>query len=81
MKKIPITIWVPALSGTYDFLVPDTLAAQEVQQLAARLLDAEFRLPEERAPTLFDLSDGRALRPECSFAQLGSSAGAKLALF
>ena len=80
MKKIPITIWVPALSCAYDFLVPNTLATQEVRQLVVKLLDAEFNLLGERTPTLYDLSDGCALRPECSFAQLGISAGAKLAL-
>ena len=76
-----MTIRVPALDNTYDYTVPDTMSVRTTQQLIFRILHAEFGIPDQLTDAiLFDVSDGTVLRPECSFAQLGISTGAKLLL-
>ena len=77
MEKISITVKIPALDSTYDFIVPNNMS----QNLMIRILNSEYGISDKSADAmLFDTSDNTALRLECSFAQLGISDGAKLLL-
>lgn len=79
VEKISLTVRVPALGGTYAFLVPDHMPVREVQQLMVRILVSEYGVSAGGGEcVLFDQEDGAALRPECSLAQLGVVDGAKL---
>ena len=72
MEKISITVKIPALDSTYDFIVPNNMSVK---------LNSEYGISDKSADAmLFDTSDNTALRLECSFAQLGISDGAKLLL-
>ena len=78
MEKISITVEIPALNGTYDFVVPSNMSIRNAQNLMIRILNSEYGISEQSTDAmLFDKEDNRALRPECSFAQLGISDGAK----
>lgn len=81
MKKISVTVTVPALGNVYDFIVPDSLPVVHVQQLMARILCSEYGVQQGTEElSLFDKADGTALRQECSFRQLGIADGAQLVL-
>ena len=81
MEKISITVEIPALNGTYDFVVPSNMSIRNAQNLMIRILNSEYGISEQSTDAmLFDKEDNRALRPECSFAQLGIADGAKLLL-
>jgi len=79
MEKISITVKIPALGNTYDFIVPNNMSVRNAQNLMIRILNSEYGISDVNTDVmLFDLSDNAALRLECSFAQLGISDGAKL---
>ncbi len=79
MEKISITVKIPALDSTYDFIVPDNMSIRNAQNLMIRILNSEYGISDVNTDVmLFDLNDNAALRLECSFAQLGISDGAKL---
>lgn len=79
MEKISVTVWIPALGNTYDFIVPNNMSIRNAQNLMIRILNSEYGISNTNTDVmLFDLDDNSALRPECSFAQLGISDGAKL---
>lgn len=79
MEKISITVRIPALGNTYDFIIPDNMSVQNVQNLIVKILSSEYGISNTTNNVmLFDMSDNKALRLECSFAQLGVSHGAKL---
>lgn len=79
MEKISITVTIPALGHTCDFIVPGKMSVKNAQNLMIRILNSEYGISNANTDVmLFDLSDNTALRPECSFAQLGISDGAKL---
>lgn len=81
MEKISITVKIPALDSTYDFIVPNNMSVKNAQNLMIRILNSEYGISDKSAEAmLFDTSDNTALRLECSFAQLGISDGAKLLL-
>lgn len=81
MEKISITVKIPALGGTYDFIVPNNMSIRDAQQLMIRILSSEYGISDKSTDVmLFDMNDNTALRLECSFAQLGISDGAKLLL-
>ena len=81
MEKISVTVRIPALGGTYDFIVPGSMAVRDVQQLMMKILVSEYGVSDNISDLmLFGMEDGKALRSECSFAQLGVSDGAKLLL-
>lgn len=81
MEKISITVEIPALSGTYDFIVPCNMSIRNAQNLMIRILNSEYGISDQSGDVmLFDKEDNKALRMECSFAQLGISDGAKLLL-
>lgn len=79
MEKISITVKIPALGNTYDFIVPNNMSIRNAQNLMIRILNSEYGISDVNTDVmLFDLNDNAALRLECSFAQLGISDGAKL---
>lgn len=81
MEKISITVKIPALDGTYDFIVPNNMSIRDAQNLMIRILNSEYGVSDKSTDImLFDMNDETALRLECSFAQLGISDGAKLLL-
>ena len=78
MEKISITVKIPALDSTYDFVVPNNMSIRNAQ---IRILNSEYGISDNSTDAmLFDMSDNTALRLECSLAQLGISDGAKLLL-
>lgn len=81
MEKISITVKIPALDSTYDFIVPNNMSIRNAQNLMIRILSSEYGISDKNNDVmLFDMNDNTALRLECSFAQLGISDGAKLLL-
>lgn len=81
MEKISIVVEIPALSGSYDFIVPCNISIRNAQNLVIRILNSEYGISDQSTDaTLFDREDNKVLRQECSFAQLGISDGAKLLL-
>lgn len=81
MEKISISVKIPALNNTYDFIVPNNMSIMDAQELMIRILNSEYGIIDKSSDVmLFDMSDNTALRLECSFAQLGISDGAKLLL-
>ncbi|MBR3722527.1 MAG: hypothetical protein IKN12_07140 [Selenomonadaceae bacterium] len=81
MEKISVSVRVPALDNTYDFIVPSNMAVRDVEQLMMKILSSEYGISESVADlTLFDREDATVLRMECSLSQLGIGDGAKLVL-
>ena len=79
MEKISITVKIPALGDTYDFIVPNNMSIRNAQNLMIRILNSEYGISDVNTDVmLFDINDNAVLRLECSFAQLGISDGAKL---
>lgn len=81
MEKISVTVRIPALENSYDFLVPGNMSVKNVQQLMVRILSSEYGVLENSSDAmLFDTEDGKALRLECSLTQLGILDGSELIL-
>lgn len=81
MEKISITVKIPALNHTYDFIVPDHMSIRNAQNLMIRILNSEYGISDKNTDAmLFDMDDNTVLRLDCSFAQLGISDGARLLL-
>lgn len=81
MKKIPVTIKIPAVHGDFEFLIPDSMSVADAQNLIVRILNSEYGISYNSSDLLlFDKSDGKSLRTECSLSQLGIEDGAKLVL-
>ena len=81
MEKISITVRIPAIDGTYDFIVPVNMSIRNAKSLMMKILNSEFGIPNDSTDAmLFDMSDNTVLRLECSFLQLGIADGAKLLL-
>lgn len=81
MEKISVTVKVPALHNSYDFLVPENMPVKNVQKLMIKILESEYGISGSRFDVrLFDTADGSMLGLEYSFTQLEVSDGAKLVL-
>lgn len=81
MEKISVTVKIPALNNTYEFIIPNNMSVRNVQNLIIRILNSEYGILDKNSDVmLFDMNDNTALRLECSFSQLGISDGAKLLL-
>lgn len=82
MEKISITVKIPALGSTYDFIVSNNMSIRNAQNLMIKILNSEYGISDVNTDVmLFDINDNMVLRLECSFAQLGISDGAKLLMF
>lgn len=42
MEKISITVKIPALDSTYDFIVPNNMSVKNAQNLMIRILNSEY---------------------------------------
>ena len=42
MEKISITVKIPALDNTYEFIVPNNMSIRNVQNLMIRILNSEY---------------------------------------
>lgn len=81
MEKISVTVKIPALGNTYDFMIPSNMSIRNVQKLIIRILNSEYGILDRTTDCmLIDMNDCRTLRLECSLIQLGISDGAKLML-
>lgn len=81
MRKIPVTVRIPAIHGNYEFLIPDNMSVADAQKLMVRILNSEYGIADNSSDLiLIDEKDGKSLRQECSVSQLGITDGAKLIL-
>ena len=81
MKKISISVKIPALNGVYDFIIPEYMSVRDAQQLIVRILVSEYGISQDISNLmLFVKDDGKILQMECNFAQLGIFDGAHLVL-
>ena len=81
LEKISVSVKVPALDYTYDFIVPNNMPVRNVQNLMLKILNSEYGISDQIGDVmLFDTKDHMALRLECSFEQLRVSDGDKLLL-
>ena len=81
MEKISVSVVVPAIGSTCDFMVPDDMAVRDAAELIMRILRSEYGISGgDSEIMLFDTADGLMLNPECSFHQQEIADGAKLVL-
>ena len=60
MEKISVTVEIPALNGSYDFVVPSSMSVQNAQNLMIRILDSEYGVSGKSTDAmLFDKNDGK----------------------
>lgn len=79
MEKISISVRIPALDNTYEFIVPRNMSIKDAQNLMIKILNLEYGISNANTDViLVNLSDNLTLRLECNFVQLGISDGAKL---
>ena len=82
MDKVSVTVRIPALDGSYDFLVPDNMPVTDVLDLIITIMKNEYGFSGRKQDiSLLDLSDGRSLIWEHSFKRQGITDGANLMLF
>ena len=46
MEKISITVKIPALDSTYDFIVPNNMSVKNAQNLMIRILNSEYGISD-----------------------------------
>lgn len=81
MEKISITVKIPALNGSYEFIVPNKMSVKDVQQLMLNILSSEYGVSKNISDVrLFDTKDGSRLDLKYNFMQLSICDGAKLVL-
>ena len=81
MEQISVSIRIPALDITQDFIVPSTMKMMDARQLVADILFSEYGVKSLVSNVVFiDKSDGKALRMDASFSQMGIGDVAKLVL-
>ena len=81
MEKVSVSVDIPAVSQCNEFAIPVTMAVKDVISLMAKILTSEYGVSNTLSDLmLFSKEDGKALKTECSFSQLGISDGDKLIL-
>ncbi len=81
MDQVSVTVRIPALGITSDFIIPNNMSVENVKTLMLRILSSEYGISEDpNQLQLFDTQDGGMLRKECSFRQMEIQDGAKLIL-
>lgn len=79
MEKVAVSVKVPALDNTYEFLIPSNMIVRNVLNLMVRILSSEYGISDNSdGLMLFDMSDHTALPSEHCFEELGICDGAKL---
>lgn len=81
MDKITISIRIPALDITHDFIIPFTMKMADVRQLVVDILASEYGVKKTLNSVSFvDLQDGKSLIMEASAYQLDLGDGTKLVM-
>lgn len=79
MDRVAVTVRIPALASTYEFLIPGSMSVKNALELMIRILSSEYGICNKcDGAMLFDIDDGTLLPFEHSFAQLGICDGAQL---
>lgn len=81
MEKISVSVRIPALDITHDFIVPSTMVISDVRQLVVDILCAEYGVTNDVEDIVFvDKADGKALSMGATLEKMGVGDGAKLML-
>lgn len=81
MEKISVSVKIPALDITHDFIIPSTMKMVDARKLVADILFSEYGVKSLVSNVVFiDKSDGKTLHMDASFAQMGIGDGTKLVL-
>ena len=79
MDKTTVSIRIPALDVTHDFIIPSTMKMIDVRQLVVDILYSEYGVQKSDTDLTFvDCKDGRYLSIDVNFDQLGIGDGARL---
>ncbi|MGM9583453.1 MAG: hypothetical protein ACI3WU_07030 [Phascolarctobacterium sp.] len=79
MDKLTVSIRIPALDVTHDFMVPSTMKIVDVRQLVVDILSSEYGVKKSDTDITFvDHKDGRHLSMDVNLDQLGIGDGASL---
>lgn len=72
MRKIPVTVRIPAIHGNYEFLIPDNMSVADAQKLMVRILNSEYGIADNSSDLiLIDEKDGKSLDRNVVSASLG----------
>ena len=81
LEKISVSVRIPAIGRTYEFIVPSNMSVRNIQYLMLKILSSEYGISNQSSDImLFDTKDHMALRLECNFEQLQIFDGAELLL-
>lgn len=80
MEKISISIRIPAMNNSFDFIIPENLPAGDVMKLVLRIMSDTLDSGDSESLIFVDMDDGKALRKEYSLKKQGISDGARLML-
>lgn len=79
MDKTTVSIRIPALDVTHDFIIPSTMKMIDVRQLVVDILYSEYGVQKSDTDLTFvDCKDGRYLSMDVNIAQLGLGDGARM---
>lgn len=79
MDRITVSIKIPALDVTHDFVIPSTMRMGDVRQLVVDILASEYGVKKLDTDLAFvDCKDGRYLSMDVNIAQLGLGDGARM---
>jgi len=79
MKKLSVSVDIPAIGARHDFLIPSSMAIKNVIELMLKVLASEYGISDDISDlTLIGKEDARMLEDEYNFSQLGIADGAKL---
>jgi len=79
MKKLSVSVNIPAIGVRHDFLIPSSMVVKDVIELMLKILVSEYSLSDNISDlTLIGKDDSRILKSEYNFSQLGIADGAKL---
>ena len=81
IDRISVSVRIPSLDRTQDFIIPENMSVRNVQQLIITILSSEYGVSDRiNDAMLFNMKDAEALRLECSLEQLGIVDGSRLIL-
>ena len=80
IQKISISVRVPSVQKTHDFVLPENMSIKKVISLMSLTIADEYSSTSKGSDTLMliDQKDNTVLNKECSLKQLGIKNGAKL---
>lgn len=81
MEKISVSIRIPALDVTHDFIIPSTMIINDVKQLVMEIVCSEYGINKQADDiVIIDKADGKVLCMDSSLEQMGIGDGANLIL-